>query len=128
MKRTSTRLLNIDDNALTSLLVLRFFAYLGHTVRFVDKLKQLSGIDQKFDLILINLACSFHEPWIAQCVRFIDREIPVISYAPEFLINDFNRAELSVFPKKVDEGWMLNSRLFQFIHTNESIIIWSSKI
>lgn len=124
MKRTRNRLLHIlliDDNSLTSLLVLRFFAYLGHKVRFADKPKQFKEIEQKFDLILINLACSFHDHWIAQCIRYLNRDIPVISYAPDFLIHDFNRAELNALSKPANDGWMLHSKLFQFINTYEQL-------
>lgn len=124
MTRAGNKLLHIlliDDNSLTSLLVLRFSTYLGHKVLFADRPKQLDDLEQHFDLILINLECSFHDYWITECIRGLNRDIPVISYIPDFLIKDFNRAERSVIPKPVHDGWMLNSKLFQFINASEPL-------
>lgn len=115
-----TQVLNIlliDDNALTSLLVLRFFAYLGHKVRIADKPQLPKELENDFDLILINLACSFHEHWIAQCIRCLDRKALVISYAPDYLIHDFNQAERRNIRKPINNGWIRHSKLFQFINT-----------
>lgn len=119
MKRTqnkSLQILLIDDNSLTSLLMLRFFAYLKHNVTFADKPNRLNALEQNFDLIMINLACPFHEHWIIQCIQGLNRGVPVISYAPDFLIHDFNWAQLNATQKLVNDGWMLNSKFFEFIN------------
>lgn len=122
MKRTcnqSLRILLIDDNTLTSFLVLRFLGYLGHQLTFFDTPQHLEELEQKFHLVLINLACSFHEAWIKKCIQCINKNVPVLSYSPDFLIHDFNQAGRNPISKLVNDNWMLNSRLFQFIKEYE---------
>ncbi|MFT4060262.1 MAG: hypothetical protein QM652_12020, partial [Legionella sp.] len=68
----------------------------------------------------INLACSGQEKrTMSQCLRCLQQEVSVISYAPEVLVNDFRQAALSTHMKLVDDAWMLHTKLFQFLTSLE---------
>ncbi|MFT4059706.1 MAG: hypothetical protein QM652_09175 [Legionella sp.] len=117
-----THILLIDNNRFTSLLMLRLFAYLGCTVRHVNKIALVEqlGNEKPFEIVLINLACSCKEErTISQCLRCLQQEVSVISYTPEVLMNDFKQAALSAHMKLVDDAWMLHTKLFQFLTSLE---------
>ncbi|MFT4060226.1 MAG: hypothetical protein QM652_11835 [Legionella sp.] len=111
-----THILLIDNNRFTSLLVLRLFAYLGCTVEHVNKMAQVEQLinEEPFNVVLMNLACSCQKKrTISQCLRYLQQEVLVISYAPEVLFNDFKQAALGTHMKLVDDSWMLDTKLFQ---------------
>ncbi|MFT4058380.1 MAG: hypothetical protein QM652_02415 [Legionella sp.] len=105
----------IDDNPHTAHLILRLFLHLEHDITYVTTQEELDLNTTPYHLMFINLAClPQNQSLIRHCMDWVPDEIPVISYFPRILLNDF-KCTKQRFSTCIDDGWMLHSQLVQWL-------------
>lgn len=119
-KRTETNkphILLIDDQIITTMLILRLFNYLNFEIYHIKSVKQMKQCKNTvpFNLVVTNLASSYQEEsWIPQYMKLLKGHIPVIYYTPDLLIDDFERAFINNKKNPNDDSWLINSELYRF--------------